>query len=245
MSSNPETNNSIKSKLESLANQQTAQKNIYCISGLGADKRVFTKLEFRGYQPIHLDWLTPNKREDIEDYARRLAALIEEQEPIVLGLSFGGIVAVEIAKQIKVEKVILISSIKTVRENPWYFKIFRWLPVHLLIPLKSLLWAVYWLINWLFSLENQEEKILLKEILIDTDARFLKWAIDRVIYWKNQIIPENLYHLHGTSDRIFPLKFVQPDLTIEAGGHFMVINRAEQISQTIDRLVTSESGHGA
>lgn len=218
---------------------EKAEKNIYCISGLGADRRVFNKLQFKGYQPVHINWLAPYKQEKLADYAKRLAAEITDEESILIGLSFGGIVAVEIAKQIAVDKVILISSVKSSQETPWYFKIFRWLPVHLLIPFKNLLWAVYWLISWFFSLENQAEKKLLKAILVDTDAQFLKWAINQVVYWNNQIIPDRIFHLHGTSDRIFPLKFIQPDLTIEGGGHFMIMNRAERVSQIIDRIISN------
>ena len=222
-------------------NQDKASKNIYCISGLGADKRVFDKLQFKGYQPVHISWLAPNKQEKLADYAKRLAAEIKEDEPIVIGLSFGGIVAVEIAKHIAAEKVILISSVKSSQETPWYFKMFRWLPIHLLIPFKSLLWAVYWLINWFFSLENQAEKKLLKAILVDTDAQFLKWALNQVVYWRSQEIPDRIFHLHGTGDRIFPLRFIQPDLTVEGGGHFMIMNRAELVSQIIDRIINSDT----
>ena len=239
MSSKLEKDNFINCNSNQLSNKEKARKNIYCISGLGADKRVFNKLKFKGYQPIHIDWIAPNKQEKLEDYAKRLAAKIKDKEPILIGLSFGGIVAVEIANQIAVAKVILISSVKTTQENPWYFKIFRWLPIHLLIPVKSLLWAAYWLINWFFGLETKEEKQLLKAILIDTDAKFLKWAINRVIFWKNQTIPDRIYHLHGTSDRIFPINFVKPDVTIEQGGHFMIMNRADKISQIIDRIISN------
>ncbi len=224
-----------------LSKPEKVQKNIYCISGLGADRRVFEKLKFKGYQPVHLNWLAPHKREKLTDYAQRLAAEINDPEPILIGLSFGGIVAVEIANQMKIEKVILISSTKTTREIPWYFKIFRWLPVHLLIPFKSLLWAIYLPINCFFSLESEEEKKLLKAILIDTDAKFLRWAINRVVYWKNQTIPNNIYHLHGTSDRIFPFTFTEPDFTIEKGGHFMIMNRATEISQLIERIIINQN----
>lgn len=222
----------------SLKIEEKAQKNIYCISGLGADQRVFTKLKFQGYQPVHLDWLTPNKKENIADYAKRFAAKIDEPDPVLIGLSFGGIIAVEIAKQISVEKTLLISSAKTTEEIPWYFKLFRWLPIHLLIPFKSLLWAVYWLINWFFGLETQEECKLLKAILVDTDAKFLKWAINGVVFWQNEIVPPNTYHLHGKSDRIFPITFIEPDITIDKGGHFMIMNRAEKISQIIDKIIS-------
>ncbi len=177
------------------------------------------------------------KKETITEYAKRLTAKITDENPIIIGLSFGGMVAVEIAKQIQVEKVILISSVKQTEEIPWYFRLFRWLPIHLLFPFKSLLWSAYWLIYYLFSLETIAERKLLKSILIETDAKFLKWAINQVILWKNQTIPDNIYHLHGTSDRVFPVGLIDPDITIEKGGHFMIMNRAEEISQSINQII--------
>ncbi|MGK7949783.1 MAG: alpha/beta hydrolase [Xenococcaceae cyanobacterium] len=229
------TNNN---KINSLTKAEKASKNIYCISGLGADRRVFRNLKFVGYQLVHLDWLAPNKQEKLSDYAKRLAEAIEDKEPILIGLSFGGMVAVEIAKQIKVKQVILISSAKQADEIPWYIKLFRWLPIHCFIPIKSLLWTVYWLINWFFGIETVEERKLLKEILVDTDAKFLKWAINRVVFWKNEITPKNIYHIHGTSDRIFPMAFVKPDITLEKGGHLMVVNRADPLAKIIYRLIS-------
>lgn len=215
-------------------------KRIYFISGLGADKRVFKRLKFEGYQAIHLNWLAPNKQEKLADYARRLAEEIDDLEPILIGLSFGGIVALEIAKQISAKQVILVSSAKHTQEVPWYFRLLSWFPLHILIPFKSLLWAVYWLINWLFSLETPAERKLLKAILKDTDAKFLRWAINQVVYWRNEIIPDNIYHIHGRSDRIFPITFVEPDEIIEKGGHLMIMNRADEISQIIDRLINKD-----
>lgn len=240
MSSNINEERSINSQPNQLTTKEKAQKNIYCISGLGADKRVFTKLIFKGYQPVHINWLTPNKKESIADYAKRLATEIKDENPILIGLSFGGIVAIEISKQITTEKVILISSAKEQAEVPWYFRVFRWFPIHLLIPFKSLLWAVYWLINWFFSLETVEERKLLKAILVDTDRVFLKWAINQVVQWKNQTIPDNIYHIQGTSDRIFPLSFIEANFTVEKGGHFMIMNRAEQISNLIETIINRD-----
>ncbi|MGL5075499.1 MAG: hypothetical protein ACRDBG_06605, partial [Waterburya sp.] len=108
---------------------ENSQKNIYCLSGLGTDDRVFQKLKFQGYQPIHIHWIEPKKGETITAYAQRLTTQIKSDCPILVGLSFGGIIAVEIAKQIATEKVILISSTKNKQEIPFYFKIWRWLPI--------------------------------------------------------------------------------------------------------------------
>ena len=212
-------------------------KPIYFVSGLGADERIFQWLRYDGLQPIHIQWIPPKKGEPIENYAHRLTAQIKEKNPIVVGLSFGGMIAVEIGKQIATEKVILLSSVKDVSEVPIYFKIFRILPLHRIVPFKSLLWAFYWLAYWLFAPEGKEQKQLLKTVLVETDPHFLKWALHRVVVWRNQEIPQNVVHVHGNRDRIFPFRFVNPDYTIDNSGHLMVMNRPEEISDLLESLI--------
>ncbi len=216
---------------------ENALKNIYCVSGLGADERVFQKLKLEGYQPIHIRWIEPEKQESIADYAKRLTEQINSDSPILIGLSFGGIVAVEIAKQINTQKVILISSTKNQQEIPFYFQIFRWLPIHRLLPAKLILWFGQLLASWFFSLQTLAERKLFKAILLDTDAKFMKWAVDRVVNWRNELIPNNIYHIHGDRDRIFPYRYVQEDFSVEKGGHFMIMNQAEYISELIQKIV--------
>ena len=216
---------------------ENSLKDIYCVSGLGADERVFQKLKLEGYQPVHIRWLEPEKKESISDYAHRLTEQIKSDSPILVGLSFGGIIAVEIAKQIDAQKVILISSTKNQQEVPFYFQIFRWFPIHRLIPAQVMLWFGQLLASWFFSLETLAERKLFRAILLDTNAKFMKWAVDRVVYWKNELIPHNIYHIHGDRDRIFPFRYVREDFSVQQGGHFMIMNRAEYVSQLIQKII--------
>ncbi len=223
--------------LESVAStQESTLKPIYFVSGLGADERIFQWLRYDNFRPVHIKWVPPEKGESIEGYAKRLSEQIEDENPVIVGLSFGGMIAVEMAKQISSERVVLLSSVKESREIPFYFKIFRAFPIHRIFPFKSVLWAVYWLAYWLFGPEGVEEKALLKTILQETDPHFLRWALHKVVVWKNQDIPENLVHIHGKRDRIFPFRFVSPDYAVEACGHLMVMNRAEEISNLLEKL---------
>lgn len=88
-------------------------KTIYCISGLGADEKAFSRLSIEGYQLQIINWLKPLHNETLQEYATRMRETIKEEEPILIGLSFGGIMCTEIAKQIPVQKIIIISSIKS------------------------------------------------------------------------------------------------------------------------------------
>ena len=218
-----------------------ALKDIYCVSGLGADERVFQRLKFQGYRPVHIKWIEPEAHESISDYTKRLTEQIKTEKPILIGLSFGGIIAVEMSKHIATEKVILISSTKNQQEVPFYFQIFRWFPIYLLLPAKLMLWLGRFIASWFFSLESQDERQLLRAILLDTNARFTKWAIHQVVTWKNELIPQNTYHIHGDRDRIFPYKFVREDFKVERGGHFMIMNRAEYISNSIQKIIDLNS----
>jgi hypothetical protein len=48
-------------------------QTIYLFSGLGADERVFSYLEFPGFETVFVKWITPFRNEAIEAYAGRIA----------------------------------------------------------------------------------------------------------------------------------------------------------------------------
>lgn len=210
-----------------------AEREIYFVSGLGADWRVFQRLQLEGYRPVHILWQRPQRRETIEHYAQRLLNQVTTETPILVGLSFGGLMAIEMAKLCDPAQVIVISSATTGAQIPAYFKVFRWLPVQLVVPFKQLLWAVHWLLNWLFGLNDRDDCSLFKQVLVDTDPWFLKWAIHRVVGWRNQVVPKHLVHIHGGSDRVFPFGDRSADVVVPDGGHLMVLNRAEELSQLL------------
>lgn len=207
-------------------------KELYIFSGLGADERVFQQLDFSGLSTHFIEWEVPDKDETIEEYAARLLNQVKSPSPILIGLSFGGMIAVEVAKQIDAGKVLLIASAKTKEEIPFYYRLAGKLGLHKLLPTR-LLKKSNFVTNWFFGTTSAHEKELLKQVLIDTDPRFLKWAIDKIVRWANRVRPDKLIHIHGTKDRILPLRFVTCDLKIEHGGHLMTLNKADELTEII------------
>jgi hypothetical protein len=61
----------------------------------------------------------------------------------------------------------------------------------------------------------------------------MSWAISRIMDWKNDNMAGPIVHIHGTSDRIFPPDSIDNAITIDKGGHFMIVNKSEQISKII------------
>jgi len=211
-------------------------KEIYIFSGLGADERVFQRLNFSSFSPNFIKWLVPCGGETIEEYANRLLCQIRTTKPILVGVSFGGIIAVEIAKQIEIEKLILISSAKTKDEIPFYYRFAGKLKLHTLLPTKHLKSANR-VTNWFFGTSSEFDRQLLNQILVDTEPIFLKWAIDKIVRWNNQVLPSNFFHIHGASDRILPARFIKSNLTIKHGGHLMILNRSEEINTILNQQI--------
>jgi pimeloyl-ACP methyl ester carboxylesterase len=211
-------------------------KQIYLLSGLGADKRAFQYLDLSNYDPIYIHWIKPTEKENIEKYANRLLDQITTPRPILVGLSFGGLIAIEMAKLIKTEAVILIASVKSRKEIPFYYRLAGIVNLHKLLPLK-LLTKPSALTNWFFGVKTMDDKKLLAEIMRDTDLNFLKWAINQLVKWPSQHNLQNLKHVHGTADRIFPLRFIQADYPIAKGGHFMTVNKFQEVSSILQKLI--------
>src|SRR4029078_2179179 len=98
-------------------------RTIYCISGLGTDERIFSKLRPVGYTLKYIPQLLPNSQESIIAHAARLAEFIKEDNAILLGVSFGGILGIEISKIKPIQKLIIISGIKSSTELPGWMKV--------------------------------------------------------------------------------------------------------------------------
>ena len=213
-------------------------KNVYYISGLGADERVFSYLKLTDAKEKYIKWVVPEKRESLSNYCKRLIPQIDLTNDIILiGVSFGGIVAQEIAKIIKVKKVIIISSVKSAKEFDWKLSCVRFLKLHRLVPSRFLKWSNLVTGNYYFSTQTKAESDLLKLIIKDTDRFFMKWAIEEIMSWNNNQLNSDLTHIHGDRDRIFPMGRIKNAINVRNGGHFMIVNRAKEISGLIDKEI--------
>jgi pimeloyl-ACP methyl ester carboxylesterase len=207
-------------------------KNIYIFTGLGADERVFYKINFGNYNAIHIKWITPLQNETIEAYALRLTQQITTSNPILLGLSFGGMIAVEVAKHIDTEKIILVSSSKNKNEVPFYYRLAGKIHLHKIIRARFLVRANK-ITNKIFSVRSSEDKKIISSMMAASDVVFLNWAIDKIVHLQNEVVHKNLTHIHGTADRILPIRFVNADIIIKGGTHLMIMNKAEEVQQKI------------
>ena len=203
---------------------------IYGISGLGADKRVFDFLTL-DFEFIPIDWITPNKNESIKNYSKRLSSVIDTNNDFCLiGVSFGGLIATEISEILNPKVTILISSAHTKYELRPIFRLLGKTKLIKLLP-TSLFDPPRLIAKYVFGAKNNE---LLNNILDDTDLNFSKWAVIELINWKNTTKQVNIFKINGTNDKLIPPRGNTEMKLIDKGEHFMIVDRADEVSEIIN-----------
>jgi pimeloyl-ACP methyl ester carboxylesterase len=205
----------------------------YFISGMAADNRVFRHIRLpEGYEPVYLDWIEPGKNETLPEYAIRLASRIDREEPFALiGLSFGGMLATEIAKHYKPVMTILISSIPVSAHLPGYFKVAAKLRLHKVVPVSLLKTAAS--VKRIFTREKDDDKRLVLQLIRESNPTLIRWSMNAILSWKNDCMPTPVCHIHGTRDEILPIRYTQPTHRIPRGGHMMVLTDADRLNDII------------
>lgn len=218
---------------------ETQKIHIYLMPGLAASPKIFEYLKFSKSQfKVHyLEWILPvSVNETLEDYAKRMTEFVTEENPVLVGVSFGGILVQEMSKFLNVQKIILISTIKSSNELPNRLKIIHKTQLYKLFPSKSVSKFEEYA-KYAFGDFAKKRVKLYKEYLSVRDELYLNWAIENVLKW-NQTTPlNNCIHIHGTNDHIFPIKHIENCISVENGTHEMIIFKAKTISQLITEAI--------
>lgn len=211
---------------------------IFLISGLGADTRLYNNIDISpAHDVIPVDWIEPNKTDTLSNFAQKLIYQYNiTNNSIVIGTSLGGMIAIEIAKQISLKKTIIISSIKTVNEAPGYFSLFRNVPVYKLFSGKALA-SLGFLMKPVFGNITGNDAWLFKDMLYKSSPEFIKWALGAVLKWNNTVIPPNVYHIHGDNDMVLPHKKIKNATIVKDGTHIMIYDKAKQINKWLKPLL--------
>jgi len=210
-------------------------KNIYLITGLGADRRLFKKIKISGFKINYIEWTTPNKDDSFSSYLERYVPQIK-QGSILIGVSLGGMAAIELSKKVEVDKVILISSVKSRGEMPLYLRFIGRFKIYKMAPIVSLK-RFGTLGMYVNGVSSKEARDALLEMIDDVDNVFYIWAAGQAANWSNLELIPNLTQIHGSNDKIFPIKNIDPDFIINDGTHFMVYEKGEEISEIIKEQI--------
>lgn len=218
----------------------------YLIPGLGCSEKIFENLRFPpGITSVPIYWAPYHQSQTLSDYCISLLPQVDfTKQHVLVGVSFGGAVAVELAKLSNPVLTVIVSSVPTAREIPRYFRYAGWLgcnrlPAGLPFMPKAIL---RYFVGFAFApLDKRALTVLSKEIA-NSNPSLVQWSINALMGWKSSELPNRFLHIHGSSDRIFPVRCVAPDVVIKGGGHFMIYTHAKLIGQLIEAEIKAAQG---
>ncbi len=211
---------------------------VYFMPGLAASSLIFERIVLpKDTFEMHLlEWEIPLDDETLSDYAKRMANKIAHKNPVLVGVSFGGILVQEMAQFIEARKVIIISSVKCNAEFPRRMKIAKTTKAYKLIPMNLLL-NVESLAKFSFGDKINQRLKLYEKFLSVRDIRYLDWAIEQIILWERTIIDEKIIHIHGDADDVFPIKYIKNCIIVKGGTHIMILNKFKWLNENLPKII--------
>ena len=181
-------------------------KKIFFISGLGANKLAFSKIEDLPYEKVCVPWIKMHPDDTITSYSSRMIKANNiTQEDILVGLSFGGLIAQEMCKQLNKDEVILISSFQKKEHLRPLFRKSLDLNLNALIPSFKVP-LVDNIVGIFLNSGTKESKAVLSKMIEETDHELLKLSIKMIQQVKpDQYNIPRTYNIIGDSDRILQL----------------------------------------
>ena len=211
---------------------------VYMMPGLAASSAIFERIIFLedSFEMMLLEWEIPLNNETLTEYAKRITQKIVHPNPVLIGVSFGGILVQEMAQFIDARKVIIISSVKSNLEFPRRMKLAKKTKAYKLIPI-TLLANIESLAKFSFGTKLGSQFKLYEKFLCVRDKRYLDWAVEQVILWERTVTDESVIHIHGDSDDIFPIKYIQNCIVVKGGTHIMILSKYKWLNENLPRII--------
>lgn len=206
--------------------------------GLAASSAIFERIALpeEVFEMHLLEWEIPLPKESLTAYAKRIADKIKHEMPVLVGVSFGGILVQEIATHIKARKVIIISSVKSNAEFPLRLKIAKTTKAYKLIPM-SLILNLENLAKFSFGEKINQRIKLYEKFLSVRDIGYLEWAVEKVILWDRTVVDKSVIHIHGDLDDVFPIKYINECTIVKGGTHIMILSKYKWLNDHLPRII--------
>lgn len=185
---------------------------------MGADERLFAPQREVFANLLVPKWITPAPNDSIQSYGKRLAQQVDPKRPcFVGGASFGGFVAMEMARHLQTIGVFLIGSLRDASELPPKFRMLK--------PIRQFLSSI--------SLEIEETAGRVKQV-DESNALFLRWASQAVLDWEpspQSAVPlPPIHQIHGERDPVLSPRFTSPDRIIRGAGHLITLTHPAEVN---------------
>jgi pimeloyl-ACP methyl ester carboxylesterase len=217
---------------------------LYMIPGTGADWRMYMPQLDRFPDLIVPQWLPPvARKEPIASYAKRLSAEIDTSQPFFLGgTSLGGMIAQEMAKELKPLGLILIATCSDSKAIPLIWRISG--KVTRITPD----FIVKWWFKRLSACAKRADparfphKDTYAQMLLDMPPALVRWQSGASTEWGlTSPLPIPVFHIHSGRDKVIPLaRITKPQRVIENGGHLINVTHAAAVNDFIISCLESK-----
>lgn len=217
---------------------ETNKIPVYFMPGMAAKPTIFERIRLPEDQfEMHwLEWMIPTKNESLEDYAKRMIKHIKHENPVLLGVSFGGVLVQEMSKFMKVRKLIVVSSVKSHHELPKRMKIAKFIKAYKFAP-TQLLSNLDVLKKYAFNDTVSKRIELYKTYLAFNDKDYLDWALREMLLWKQEEPVPNAIYIHGDKDAIFTQSCNGDCIVIKGGTHIMILTKYRWFNKHLPKLI--------
>jgi len=212
--------------------------HVYLVPGMAANPSIFENIKLPETQfKMHLlEWMIPEKDESLRDYALRWSKDVKHNNAVLIGVSFGGVVAQEMSEFLDLKRLIIISSVKCRAELPRRMRYASATGLYRLLPTS--------LMNYVDHFEKiaygdflTKRAQLYRKYLSVRDIYYIDWSIKNMVCWKRQVPKDGLVHIHGDCDMVFPYKYIKDCITVKGGTHIMVVNRFRWFNMHLPGLI--------
>ncbi len=210
-------------------------RKILLLTGMTPDHRIFHRLLPLLPNAMVVDWISPFEHESIVSYAERLSLTVRHDESVVVcGVSFGGIIARELAYRLDAASCVLISSVRSPRELPPWFRIVR-----VMTPRSAqlIMKAAGAIANaWPRPFRSPATWRMRK--LAGNSGQWHRWATAAVLNWVPSQNADRvpLIQIHGDRDTTFPIRYTSADVIIHGGGHTLPLTHCNAISEKLRQI---------
>ena len=215
-----------------------AKIHVYFMPGMAANPSIFKNIDLpkENFEQHLLEWSVPKKDATLTEYALEMTKLVKHENPVLLGVSFGGMLVQEMARHITTKKVIVVSSVKHESELPKRMLFAKYTKIHKLLP-TGLVNNVELLTKYAFGETVAKRLELYEEYLSIRDKYYIDWSLDQIVNWKCTYCPDCIVHIHGEKDAVFPIGNINNCIPVKNGTHTMIIHRAKWFNEHLPTII--------
>lgn len=218
----------------------SAGEGLVLLSGLGTDARLFAAQFSRFPELAVLPWIEPRAGEALAAYAGRMADGARGLQPRWIGgCSFGGMLALEMARRLPVAGVVLVGSC---RSRDAVAPLVRFAgraagPAPLFLWDEARRSAARW--GPVIFPGNPDSGAIAAVTAESVPSSFVRWGARAILSWPGVEDPGvPVHHIHGDADAVMPLARVRPDRVVPGAGHLLAVTHAEAVNDYLSGLLS-------